>query len=162
MVSILCCCFLYRLLFNRSLFLPPPKENIPLFKQSEIKQVADRLEQWSLSHRKQVYIVTIVLAAIAIVGAFRLQSNAYMVDDVPKTDKIYTDLKFFEKNFKGVMPLEILIDTKKKYGVTRNFNNLVKIDSFTQYLAAKPEIARPLSLIEGLKFAKQAFYDGDG
>jgi len=59
------------------------------------------------------------------------------------------------------MPLEIVIDTKKKYGVTREFNNLVRIDSFSQYLSTIPGIARPLSLIEGLKFAKQAFYDGD-
>ena len=59
------------------------------------------------------------------------------------------------------MPLEIVVDTKKKYGVTRNFNNLQKLDSLTLYLAAQPEMARPLSLIEGLKFARQAFYDGD-
>jgi len=143
-------------------FLPPPKEKHTKYLYNpRLNRWLDRLEQWSLSHRKQIYIITTVLVVIAIAGALRLQSNAYMVDDVPKTDKIYTDLKFFEKNFKGVMPLEIVIDTKKKYGVTRNFNNLVKIDSFAQYLAARPEVARPLSLVEGLKFAKQAFYEGD-
>ncbi|GAB3419767.1 efflux RND transporter permease subunit [Niabella aquatica] len=143
-------------------FLPPPKEKHTKYLYNpRLNRWLARLEKWSLSHRRQIYIITAVLVAVAIAGALRLQSNAYMVDDVPKTDKIYTDLKFFEKNFKGVMPLEIVIDTKKKYGVTRNFNNLVKIDSFAQYLAARPEVARPLSLIEGLKFAKQAFYDGD-
>lgn len=143
-------------------FLAPPKEKHTQYLiNPRLNRWLYRLERWSLSHRKQVYAVTIILAAVAIAGTFRLQSNAYMVDDVPKTDKIYTDLKFFEKHFKGVMPLEILIDTKKKYGVTRNFNNLVRIDSFVQYLAARPEMARPLSLIEGLKFAKQAFYEGD-
>lgn len=143
-------------------FLPPPKEKHTKYLYNpRLNRWLDRLEKWSLSHRRQIYIITTVLVVIAVAGALRLQSNAYMVDDVPKTDKIYTDLKFFEKNFKGVMPLEIIIDTKKKYGVTRNFNNLVKIDSFAQYLAARPEVARPLSLVEGLKFAKQAFYEGD-
>ncbi|MCH5715764.1 efflux RND transporter permease subunit [Niabella hibiscisoli] len=143
-------------------FLPPPKEKHTKYLNNQrLNRWLDRLEKWSLAHRKLIYIVTVILVVIAAAGTFRLQSNAYMVDDVPKTDKIYTDLKFFEKNFKGVMPLEIVIDTKKKFGVTRNFKNLVKIDSFTQYLSSRPEIARPLSLVEGLKFAKQAFYEGD-
>jgi predicted RND superfamily exporter protein len=59
------------------------------------------------------------------------------------------------------MPLEILVDTKKKRGVTRNLNNLLKIDSLSQFLAAMPEIGRPLNITEGLKFAKQAFFEGD-
>jgi predicted RND superfamily exporter protein len=59
------------------------------------------------------------------------------------------------------MPLEILIDTKKKYGVSRNLGNLLRIDSLSAYLVTMPEIARPLSIAEGLKFAKQAFFEGD-
>ena len=59
------------------------------------------------------------------------------------------------------MPLEITVDTRKKYGVSRNLNNLMKIDSLAQYLASKPYIGKPLSIAEGLKFAKQAFFEGD-
>lgn len=143
-------------------FLPPPKDrHTKYINNPRLNRWLARLEVWCLSHRKTVYTITAIIVILTGIGALRLQSNAYMVDDVPKTDKIYTDLKFFEKNFKGVMPLEIVVDTKKKYGVTRNFNNLVKIDSLTQYIAARPELAKPLSIVEGLKFAKQAFYDGD-
>jgi uncharacterized protein len=76
---------------------------------------------------------------------------------------VYTDLKFFEHHFKGIMPLEILVDTKKKNGFTgsRALPVFQKIDSFSQYIASLPEMARPLSLAEGLKFAKQGFYEGD-
>jgi hypothetical protein len=59
------------------------------------------------------------------------------------------------------MPLEILVDTKKKYGVSRNLDNLLKIDTFSQYLSSRPFIGKPLSIAEGLKFAKQAFFEGD-
>jgi predicted RND superfamily exporter protein len=90
-----------------------------------------------------------------------LKTVGFILDDIPKTDKLYTDLKFFEANFKGVMPLEIIIDTKKKLGVSRNLNNLQKIDSLAQYLASRPEIGKPLSIVEGLKFSKQAFFEGD-
>jgi predicted RND superfamily exporter protein len=143
-------------------FLPAPKAlHTRYLYNPRLNRWLHRLERWSLGHRKQIYLITSVIVVLALLGTLRLKSNAFMVDDVPKTDKIYTDLEFFERNFKGVMPLEIVIDTKKKYGITRNFNNLVKMDSLSQYLSTLPEVARPLSLIEGLKFARQAFYDGD-
>ena len=143
-------------------FLPPPKPKHTKYLDSvRLNRWLGRLEKWSMNHRNAIYSATLLIVAVAVAGIFRLQGNAHMVDDVPHNDKIYTDLKFFEHNFKGVMPLEILVNTRKKYGVTRNFGNLVKIDSLSQYLAAKKEIARPLSITEGLKFARQAFYDGD-
>lgn len=143
-------------------YLPVPKEKHTRYLFNiRINRWLSRLEKWSIAHRKQVYFVTILVVLVASVGIFRLQSNGYMVDDVPKTDKIYADLKFFEASFKGIMPLEIVIDTKKKYGVTRNFENLIKIDSLSQYLKSLPSLGSPLSIVEGLKFAKQAFFDGD-
>ncbi len=143
-------------------FLPPPKSrHTKYLSNPRLNRWLDRLERWCLNHRKLIYAVTAVILLISIGGTLRLKSVGYIVDDLPKTDRIYTDLKFFEKNFKGVMPLEILIDTKKKYGVSRNLGNLLKIDSLSQYLATMPEIARPLSIAEGLKFAKQAFFEGD-
>ena len=143
-------------------FLPAPKSRHTKYLHNPwLNRWLDRLERWCLNHRKLIYIATSVILAFSIAGIFKLKSVGYIVDDLPKTDKIYTDLKFFEKNFKGVMPLEILVDTKKKYGVSRNLNNLLRIDSLSQYLASMPEIARPLSIAEGLKFAKQAFFDGD-
>ncbi len=143
-------------------FLPVPKtKHTKYLDNPSLRKWLDRLEVWSLNHRKLIYVVTTLIVAVSIAGVFRLQSVGYIVDDLPSTDKLYTDLKFFEKNFKGVMPLEILVDTKKKYGVSRNFANLVKIDSLSQYIQSIPDIARPLSIIEGLKFAKQAFFEGD-
>jgi predicted RND superfamily exporter protein len=143
-------------------FLPPPKSRHTKYLHNpRLNRWLDRLERWCLNHRKLIYIVTAVVLLFSIAGIFKLKSVGFIVDDLPQTDKIYTDLKFFEKNFKGVMPLEILVDTKKKYGVTRNLNNLLRIDSLSQYLVSMPEIARPLSIAEGLKFAKQAFFVGD-
>jgi predicted RND superfamily exporter protein len=142
--------------------LPPPKpKHTKYLDNPRLNRWLDRLERWSLNHRGLIYVVTALILAVSVAGIFRLKSVGYIVDDLPKTDKIYTDLRFFEKNFKGVMPLEILVDTKKKYGISRNLGNLLRIDSLSQYLAAKPEIARPLSITEGLKFAKQAFFEGD-
>lgn len=122
-----------------------------------------KLEKWVLHYKRFVYAISLAIVAFSIAGIFRLQSEGFIVDDVPKTDKIYTDLKFFEKNFGGVMPLDIVIDTKKR-GLLKSSLALAvfkKIDSLSQYITAQKEMSRPLSIPEALKFARQGFYEGD-
>lgn len=120
--------------------------------------------QQSVLHKKGlIYTTTAIILCISITGIFKLKSEAFIVDDLPKNDRIYSDLKFFEKNFSGVMPLEIVIDTKKKYGLAgaKSLAIFEKVDSLSQFISQQPQMARPLSIAEGLKFAKQAFYEGD-
>jgi uncharacterized protein len=143
--------------------LPVPKaRHTKYLYNARILRWLDRLEYWSLNHRKTIFIATAIVVAISIAGILRLKSVGYIVDDLPKTDKLYTDLKFFEFNFNGVMPLEIVVDTKQRNGIRKNMLKTVDgMDSLSQYLTSKPYIAKPLSIVEGLKFAKQAFFEGD-
>lgn len=122
-----------------------------------------KVEHWVFNHKKIVYALTLVLVIFSVAGIFKLKTEGFIVDDLPKTDKIYKDLKFFEHNFKGVMPLEIVIDTKKRYGLAgaRVLPVLVKMDSLSSYIKKQKEMSRPLSISEGIKFVKQGFYEGD-
>ena len=144
-------------------FLPSPKTRHTRYLDNKwLLAVLDKLEIWSLNHRRLIYGLTALITVLAILGMFRLRSEGFIVDDLPKTDRIYTDLKFFEEHFKGVMPLEIVVDTKQKNGIRKNtLQTLERIDSLSAYIAAQPEMSRPLSIVEGMKFAKQAYYDGD-
>ena len=144
-------------------YLPVPKDRHTRYLENKwLQALLDKLEIWALHHRAIIYGATAVVLMIAVAGIFRLRSEGFIVDDLPKTDKIYTDLKFFEKNFKGVMPLEIVIDTRQKNGLRKNpLETFGRIDSLSQYIASLPETGKPLSLVEGLKFVRQAYYDGD-
>ena len=145
-------------------YFPIPKERHTKYLESKwLDALLSRIERWVFNHKALIFGAAAVVVIFSIMGILRLKSEGYIVDDLPKNDPLYTDLKFFEKNFKGVMPLEILVDTKKKYGFVgaRALPIFEKVDSLAQYIASKPEMARPLSLAEGLKFARQAFYDGD-
>ncbi len=119
------------------------------------------LERWAIHHSRWIYGITIVITVVAVAGIFRLKNEGFIVDDLPKTNKIHTDLKWFESNFGGVMPLEIVVDTKKRKGVTASLKTFEKIDEFSAIIAADTNMARPLSVVEGLKFLKQANYDND-
>ena len=107
-----------------------------------------------------VFAVTIILVTVAVIGIYKVNSVSFMVDDIPEESQVKTDLVYFEKNFSGMMPLEIVIDTHRKRGVT-NLRTLKKIDEFEQFLAAQPDISNPLSITTFIKAARQAFYNGN-
>lgn len=145
-------------------YLPAPKEkHLHYLENKWLAAVLTRIELWVFSHTKTVYAISIAIVVFSIAGILRLKSVGFIVDDLPQTDVVYRDLKFFEKNFEGIMPLEILIDTKKKNGLSgmKALAVFEKVDAFSKEISDHPEMARPLSLVEGMKFAKQGFYDGD-
>ena len=146
-------------------FLPPPKPRHTRYLDSKLlEKLLLRLEKWAFDHSKWIYGVTIIAVVIAVVGITKLKKEGFIVDGLPKNDAVYNDLRWFEENFGGVMPLEIMIDTKKKNTLktpSKLLKVIEKIDSFSVYLASRPETTKPLSFVEGVKFAKQALYGGD-
>lgn len=155
--------FLISLIFIPSLFsfLPPPKGRHTNYLDSKwINRLLTTITKWVFGHRIVIYIATITICIISVLGIMRLNSVGHIVDDLPKQDKVYQDLKFFERNFRGVMPLEIVIDTKRKNGAV-TLPVLEKMDQLIKYLNRFPEIGHALSITEGVKFARQAYYDGD-
>lgn len=144
-------------------YLPPPRQKHTRYLENKwLAALLRRLEIWTLHHQKAIYGVTFVLLVLAVAGMFRLRSEGFIVDDLPQKDPIYKDLKFFEHHFKGVMPLEIIVDTKRKNGLRINMlQTLDSVDRLSQYITSQPEMARPLSLVEGLKFVRQSYYGGD-
>ncbi|WP_247680014.1 efflux RND transporter permease subunit [Chitinophaga polysaccharea] len=142
-------------------YLPAPKSKHTNYLENRFfAAILDFLTTLVFKYRPWVYGVSVIAIILAIVGMGRLQSVGYMLDDIPHTDKLYTDLKFLETNFKGVMPLEIAVDTKRKNGVI-SLQTLNRLDKLTQLIGSQPDFGRPLSVVEGIKFAKQAYFNGD-
>ncbi|MEQ1552837.1 MAG: MMPL family transporter [Ferruginibacter sp.] len=146
-----------------SLLAIPNKTQLKYLNNKFISSALVVLENWVFNYKKQVLGFTAIVLLISIAGILKLKTVAHIVDDLPKKDKIFTDLKYFEQNFKGVMPLEIVIDTKKRRGLTgmKALAIFEKVDSLSQFISAQKEMNTPLSVAEGLKFAKQGFYEGD-
>jgi predicted RND superfamily exporter protein len=141
-----------------------PKEKHTKYLENKwLTKLLANIETWVFSHKKIIYGVTALSLIISFAGILKMKTQAFIVDDLPKKDKIYTDLKFFETHFRGIMPLEILVDAKKKNGIagSRALGVYEKVAAYSEYINSFPEMARPLSLAEGLKFARQGFYDGD-
>jgi len=145
-------------------YMPAPKaKHMSYLENKWLTSLLTKIEKWVFAHQKTIYITTALAMVVSIAGITKLKTQAFIVDDLPQKDKIYTDLKFFESHFGGILPLEIIIDTKKKNGIagSRALTVYDKVAAYSEHLTTYPEFAKPLSLAEGLKFAKQGFYDGD-
>jgi len=142
-------------------FLPPPKQkHTKHIEESIAKSIIDKAVYWVSNYRNAIYIAMGICIIIGVIGASRLKTTGTIVDDISKRDPIYKDLLFFEKHFKGIMPLEIIVNTKKKKGVL-SLSTLRKIDRLQDSLNTYPELSKALSIVEVIKTAKQAFYSGD-
>lgn len=138
----------------------PEKKHMAYLENKYLSALLLQLEHWLVNHRMKVFVATVIVCVVSLIGLFKLQTKTYIVDDLPKKNPIYADLKYFESRFHGVLPLEIMIDTKKKNGVT-TLGTLQKMDAFSTGLREHKELSKPLSIIEAIKFARQAYYDGD-
>jgi predicted RND superfamily exporter protein len=141
------------------MYLPAPTEKQMMhLDKKTLGYINNKVAKIVQYHRPAVYVTTIIVTAISIYGITKIQQIGYMVDDMPEKSTVISDLKFFEKNFNGIMPLEILIDLGKKKSVY-NLKNLNKIEEFEQYLQKEVLVSPPLSILSIIKSATQAFYN---
>lgn len=110
--------------------------------------------------RSKVYIVAGLLFILSIFGALKIKTSGSLTEDMPKKATFYRDILFFEKEFGGVMPLEITIDTKRKKGVMKS-STLKKMDELQKSIEEIPELSKPISIVNLVKYSKQAFYNGN-
>jgi predicted RND superfamily exporter protein len=113
-------------------------------------------------HRKSIYISVIIIVVISIIGLFQIKANGFVVDDLPSKDPLLVDLHYFEKNYGGVLPFEIVINTKEPNGLLKNnAKALYKINKAQKMLSTYKELARPVSVVEIIKFMNQSYKGGE-
>ena len=115
-----------------------------------------------LVHRQKytVAVVSVIIIGISVIGVSRLNSVSYMADDIPVGSRVWQDLLFFQENFEGIMPLELVVDTGKRKG-TSNLSFLRKVDAFEAFVEESAYISSAISLVDVVKAARQAFYNGN-
>ncbi|MBE7175483.1 MAG: MMPL family transporter [Mucilaginibacter polytrichastri] len=143
-----------------SFLADPGKQSEGMTERPFLKNLLDKTDQLVTRRRPAIYIFTTILVAVAAYGMTRITINGYVVDDLPKNNPVYRDLKFFESNFDGVLPLEVQVDTRKNNGVMR-LSTIRKMDELEDMISSYPEFSRPISLTQALKYSTQAFYGGD-
>lgn len=142
-------------------FLPIPKEkHLEHLERSYLVGFRDWIIKQVKYHNVKVYSVAIVLLITGIIGVYEMKISGSVLEDMPKKTAFFEDIRFFEKEFNGVLPVEIMIDTKRKKGVMK-MSTLKKMEELQQTIEEIPELSKPVSVVNLVKYAKQAYYNGN-
>lgn len=137
---------------------PPSSRHLKHLEFVPLDKVLTGLDLLVHRHKYYIFAAAAVIVVLSGYGMTKIEARSYMVDDLPEDSQVKQDLKFFEDNFAGVMPLEVIIDTGTKKGV-QSLKNLKKIDEFETFLNSLDDVSQPLSVVSFIKATRQAFYN---
>lgn len=142
-------------------YIPPPKDrHIKHLDRGSVKSFMDWILRMIKEYRFTIYVVAISLLVISIIGIYKMRISGSIIEDMPKKAPFFKDIIFFENEFDGVMPLEIMIDTKRKKGVMK-LATLQKMEALENEMADMPQLSKPISIVNLVKYSKQAYYNGN-
>ncbi|MGB5700509.1 efflux RND transporter permease subunit, partial [Muriicola sp.] len=141
-------------------FMPLPKtKHLKHLNKRWIDAFVNKMEHIVREKRISVYVISVALLVVSIIGIYQINISGSPIEDLPKKAEFFKDIRFFEEEFDGIMPIEIVIDTERKNGVLRPVN-LRKMAELSELIREIPELSRPTSVVELVKYSKQAFYNG--
>jgi predicted RND superfamily exporter protein len=142
-------------------FMPLPKEkHLYHLSKNYISSLLDWVENIVRFKRKTIYIIYILLLLFSVVGVLQMKVSGSLIGEMPKSASFFKDILFYEKEFNGVMPLEIMINTKHKKGVMK-LSTMKKMNELQETIAEIPELSKPVSVVNLVKYSKQAYYNGN-
>ena len=139
---------------------PPKKKHLNHLERRWMENVVDWMEKMVREQRIAIYITTVVIIILGIIGLYQIRVSGSLIEDMSKTKAFFKDIKFFENEFGGIMPLEILVDTKKEKGVMK-LSTLKRMDKINEVIESFPELSKPVSIVNLVKYSKQAYYRGN-
>ncbi|AMC11631.1 transporter [Lutibacter profundi] len=142
-------------------FMPLPKEkHLKHLERKWIEYIVKWMESIVRNHRISVYAITLVLIIVSIIGVYKIKVSGSLIEDMPKGKQFFKDIVFFENEFGGIMPLEIIIDTKKEKGVMK-LSTLKRMNKLDETIDEIPQLSKSISVLNLVKYSKQAFYGGN-
>ncbi|MDG1713935.1 efflux RND transporter permease subunit [Lacinutrix sp.] len=142
-------------------FLPYPKDrHLEHLNKRWIGGFVDWTVRMVKEKRIAIYITSIGLLIVCIIGIYKIKISGSLIEDMPKRAEFFSDIKFFEEEFNGIMPMEIMVDTKRKKGVMKS-STLKRMNTLEELIIETPELSRPISVVSLVKYSKQAFYNGN-
>tara|TARA_R110002020_G_scaffold91165_4_gene221587 strand:+ start:1251 stop:3632 length:2382 start_codon:yes stop_codon:yes gene_type:complete len=138
----------------------PKDKHLKHLNKTWINGFVNWIERMVKERRITIYILAVLLLCGSIIGIYNIKISGSLIEDMPKNTGFFDDIRFFEKEYEGIMPLEIMVDTKKKKGVM-SLSTLKRIDELQEHIKEIPEFAKPLSVVELVKYSKQAYYNGN-
>ncbi len=142
-------------------FMRKPKDkHLEHLERKWMDTIVTWMENTVRYNRIAIYISTVLIIIVSIIGVYKIRVSGSIIEDMPKSKQFYKDIVFFENEFGGIMPLEVLIDTKRKKGVM-NLSTLKRMNKLEEEIDEIPELSKSISILNMVRYSKQAFYNGN-
>ena len=177
-------------------FLPKPRaSDTNHLNNKGFHFIIDKLIRWTFHHNRIVLGAAIALVIFVVPGVLKIHSTGFILDDISHTTDVYKDQMFFESEFNGVLPFEIMITKKPQYARVKDtviharmdmhvedsivgydtvfvyrtdtmestvtgYSTLQRIAALQTVLSEYECFSTSLSILDGMKFARQAYYNG--
>lgn len=142
-------------------FLPFPKErHLEHLNRRWTSGFVNWMARMVKERRITIYITAVSLLTLSLIGIFQIKISGSLIEDMPQNTEFFKDIRFFESEFNGIMPLEIMVDTKRKRGVMR-LSTLKRMNELEERINEIPQLSRPISVVSLVKYSKQAYYNGN-
>lgn len=138
----------------------PSKKHLKHLKSSYLKKFVQWMEHKVRYKRINVFIISIISLMFGIIGVYQINISGSIIEDMPKKSDFFKDILFYDAEFNGIVPIEIIVNTQRKGGAIR-LSTLKRIDKLEKIISEIPELSSPLSSVSGVKFIKQAYYNGN-
>ena len=138
----------------------PNKKHLEHLNRLWISGFIEWMERMVKHRRVSIYFISVLTLMLSIIGIYEIRLSGTIIDDMPKKSDFYQDIRFFETHFKGVMPIEIMIDTKRANGATR-LSTLNRMNRLENDLLEISELSNPVSAVSIAKYLKQSYFNGN-
>jgi len=142
-------------------FMGLPKEkHLKHLENKSITSLVNWMENKVKNKRINIYIISIIALITSIIGIYQIKISGNMLEDMPRKKEFFKDIIFFNNEFDGIVPLEIIVDSKKENGIM-NLSTIKKMDKLHDIINEIPELSKPISIVNAIKYSKQVYYNGN-
>ena len=154
----LLCLFIIPIIYS---FMPPPKDrHLEHLNKKWIGGFVDWIEHMVKYKKITIYVTTLVLLILSFIGIYQIRISGSLIEDMPQKTEFFNDIRFYEEEFNGILPLEIMVDTKRKKGVMK-LSTLKRMNELQELIDETSELSKPISVVDLVKYSKQAYYNGN-
>lgn len=143
-----------------SLSKTPKQRHLKHLERKLAVGLLDSLIRITVNKRPLIYMVTILIVILSLLGISRIKATGNLTGDLPEGHQIKEDFNFIENHFGGSVPFEILISYKEPSRLVKK-STLEAIQEIQNKYDKDTLFTKHISFIDVLKAANMAYHNND-
>lgn len=114
-----------------------------------------------VSRRRSIVLLSFAgIVVLSVIGLMQMKVNRYFLEDLHPSDPLKMDHAFFEENFYGIKPFELVLDLGENEGSFLDLERLREMESISVFLQENYDLGAVVSPATYVKAAWKANNDG--